>query len=366
MIYYLPEEYNKICNKLLEHKENESKAAVAACGITCEELGIAVAKQWNFPPELYQSLQSLSDNDLKNKKRAPAKLRVLSDFIRELGTMIQNGRLTDDVESIKWLLDRYQANLQISKSHLKTLVKDSVDAVHQHAQALDFEIDSSSFIKRLSAIFSPADTPGTGSDSSGQTVPVSKSFQLTDSLDSNEDAGELATRNPKEIIMAGIQEISEAMMADHDINDIALMSLEIIYRSLKFHRALLFIRDRNSTKMTVRFGYGRHSRRLSRQVGFQIGDETDLLNLSIDQGKDLIVANARDEEISHLIPFWYRNRINAPAFIFMPLVVNKVCIGAFYADRDKPGQPISETEHRHLNMLRNQLVLAIKYSNRSR
>ena len=53
--------------------------------------------------------------------------------------------------------------------------------------------------------------------------------------------------------------------------------------------------------------------------------------------------------------------VDAPAFIFLPVIVQKVVIGALYADRKTIGQPISEIEHRHLSMLRNQLVLAIRY-----
>jgi hypothetical protein len=62
-----------------------------------------------------------------------------------------------------------------------------------------------------------------------------------------------------------------------------------------------------------------------------------------------------------LIPAWYRTHIDAPAFVFMPIKVQNICIGAFYADRNQNGQPVSEEEHRYLSMLRNQLILAIKY-----
>ena len=39
----------------------------------------------------------------------------------------------------------------------------------------------------------------------------------------------------------------------------------------------------------------------------------------------------------------------------------KTCIGAFYADREKPGSPLPEEQYKYLNMLRNQLLLAIKH-----
>ena len=162
--------------------------------------------------------------------------------------------------------------------------------------------------------------------------------------------------------MEGIQDISEVMMSDFDVNDVALMSLEILYRSLNFHRALMFIREGDGKMMTVRYGYGQSVSRLIRKIRFRIVPGKDLFSISIEDGKDLIVADAYDANLNELIPTWYRKYIDAPAFIFLPVILKNICIGAFYADRDKDGSPVSKIEHRHLSMLRNQLFLALKYS----
>jgi len=361
MIYYLPDEYRKIIQWMKDHQAGESKAVKSACGITYEDLGVAVAKQWNFPTQICQSMQLLTVEDLQNKAKAPAKMWALSSLVKELGHKIREGGSGDIEKTCQHLLEQYQACIKISKRQLKTLIRDSIAKVSQHAQALNLKIESSTFINSLSAALQPgkgnAGTPDTVGGS-GQATP---SFQMTDGAELKATSADPLALNPKDIIMEGIQEISEAMMADHNVNDIALMSLEILYRSLGFQRALMFIRDTHSRMMNVRFGYGRNSQRLSRGAGFKVTNAKDLFNLSIQAGKDLVVSDAHDAKISDLIPAWYRDSIDAPAFIFLPVVLQKICIGAFYADRDQGGPPISETEHRHLSMLRNQLVLAIKY-----
>lgn len=362
MIYYLPDDYRNVCNRIAEFGESESRAVKAACGITYEELAVAVAKLWNFPPQICESLRTLSKEELLNKKNPPAKLQALSNFTKELSSMIQKAGLKDGRMPYRSLLDRYHFTIKISKRQLKGLVKDSMDKVQQHARALNFDIENSSFLKSLAATFRTAANTKDGLENPQTALHASESFQLANAMDMKAGPKDQTTNNPKDIIVEGIQELSDAMMADHDVNDIALMSLEILYRSLQFHRALMFIRDGQNAMMKARFGYGRGSRQLSRRLEFKVSNAKDLFNLSIQIGKDLIVANADDAKISHLIPQWYRNHVDAPAFLFLPLVVQNVCIGAFYADRNKGGQPISETEHRHLSMLRNQLVLAIKYS----
>jgi HD-like signal output (HDOD) protein len=355
MIYYQPDKYRKISDRILTHGDSETKAAKFACGVTYDELGMAVAKQWNFPPQIGNSMPILTEAELENKKNPPSKLWALTSFVKELQNKIQNETLTQlELEN---LIKRYQKSVKISKKQLKTLIKDSIEKVAKHASAMHFSIDKSLFLRRLAGTVDPNTVVSERSkDGIG-----SESFLLTDSEDLKSTITAHIEKSPKDIIMDGIQEISEAMMTDVDVNDVALMSLEVLYRALKFHRALMFAREGNGQQMSARFGYGYSVQRLIGKVSFTAKNDNDLFSLSIKVGKDLIVANAYDPKLSALIPNWYRKHIDAPAFIFLPVLFKNICIGAFYADRDKDGPPISETEHRHLSMLRNQLILAIKY-----
>jgi eukaryotic-like serine/threonine-protein kinase len=368
MIRYLPDEYRKIINRMNRDNCSEIKAVKSACGITYEELGKAVALQWNFPPQICNELQSLSKFDLQNNNQLHSKLSVLTAFIKELVKLIQHEGLRnsdpsnqDMDKALQDLLNRYKAVINLSKAQLVKLIKASVDKVQHHAQAMDFSIANSFFFNQLLGVVMPPAEQQARAEPTPSAVPASASFRLADTMDLKMGAHGPVAANPIDLIMDGVQEISQAMMADCDVNDIALMSLEILYRSLAFERALMFIRDSRSNRMDVRFGYGKKYQNLIRSVGFKVQEAKDLFNLSVRVGKDLIMTDSSDPNIRHLIPEWYRRHIDAPAFIFLPITVQKVAIGALYADRKTIGRPISDIEHRHLGMLRNQLVLAIRY-----
>jgi hypothetical protein len=166
------------------------------------------------------------------------------------------------------------------------------------------------------------------------------------------------------IIMGGVQEVSTAMMGKYEINDIALMSLEVIYRALKCQRALLFIHDGRNQLMEARFGYGTGIQPLVGTLRFATGSvkEEDLFSQALYSGKDLIVADAGAPDLFPLIPSWYSQNLDAQAFLFMPVIYQKVCIAAYYVDMDAAGPPVDAREHKYLSMLRNQLTLAIKMS----
>lgn len=362
MIYYLPEEFRSINNWMLANGGSEADAVQKVCGIAYEDLGVAVGREWNFPPKILDSLSPIINADLQDKTRPAASLQILSSFVKELYGLIQQGGFSANDPAFNSLMDRYQARLGIGKKQIGVLLRDSLDKVQQHAQALNLTVEKSLFMKRLSSVFLTGAQQKPHAADGQETGGAS--YQLTDGKDLKACPAAEFKPKPKDIIFDGIQEIGEVMMAEHDVNDVFLMGLEVLYRALDFQRALMFIQEGQSKRMIVRFGYGQHSRRLVRRVGFKVGGRQDLFNLSIQVGKDLIVADAYDPKLNRLIPEWYRTRIDAPAFIFLPVIFQNICIGSLYADRDCNGQPISDSEHRHLSMLRNQLVLAIKFRQR--
>ncbi|MCP4745299.1 MAG: HDOD domain-containing protein [Desulfobacteraceae bacterium] len=362
MIYYLPDVYRKIHNCILEKDCGPTKAAKSVCGVTYEELGLALADQWNFPPQIRDSMKPLTKDDLKDKKNPPSAMLALTSFVHDLSLSIQNNDLSNSNEVFEDLIRRYKRSLKISKRQLKKLIDNSIGLAQKHACAMNIDLDNSFFLKQLSSLTRyPGKTPLRPEDMELENDQPSLGFHLTDDDELKVGMDGQNLQSSEDIILEGIEEISRTLIEGHNVNDIALMSLEILYRSLQFKRALMFIRDVNSRYMNVRFGYGDDVARLIGSVKFKANVDKDLFNFSIQKGKDLIVTDAYDAKISNLIPKWYRTHIDAPAFIFLPVLVKDVCMGAFYADRDKNGPPVSAKEHRHLNMLRNQLILAITY-----
>jgi eukaryotic-like serine/threonine-protein kinase len=226
---------------------------------------------------------------------------------------------------------------------------------------LDFDIEDSPFLRNLRAMLQIKAPPQKSGAKDSPVKVSSENFQIADGMDLKAEADGQTAMQPIDIILDGVQEISQAMIAGHDIKDIAAMSLEILYRSLGFHRALMFVLDGAGQKMVVQSAHGRLRRQLLHKVQIKIEDAQDFFNYAIQSGKDLIVSDANDPDIGHLVPPWYRSHIDAPAFIFLPVSVQNATIAALYADRSKEGRPITDAEHRYLNMLRNQLALAFRY-----
>jgi hypothetical protein len=121
------------------------------------------------------------------------------------------------------------------------------------------------------------------------------------------------------------------------------------------------LKDPKSGQFRARVALGEdHASRQTRFV-FQMTSERDLFQLSMENNTDLMISDASSEKIRDLLPAWHRALLpDARSFIVLPLVVQKVQIGLFYADRVLPaleGLPPDETAL--IKALKNQILAAL-------
>jgi HD-like signal output (HDOD) protein len=366
-IYHMPDDFREIKYRVTQQDIKEPKAVKQVLGISYKTLGIAVAKQWNFPESISNTMISLSAEQLEDKSKRISPLCALSNFTNSLLRIIDEVRWDRRDAAMQNLLDRYSYYVSISFKQLKTIMADCLDSLYKHSDALQFSLDESEFLMRLSGLNPTAKNKASChhglSGHGGKPIADSEhAFRLTDGAQIITSAVAFEGDDTVSIIMGGIQEINSVILDDHEINDVALLSLEIIYRALHCSRAILFINESREKVMAARFGYGEAMQHIVGKVRFDIGlpEQEDLFSQSIQSGKDLIVEDAHAPELHRLIPEWYRKNIDAKAFVFLPIAYQKICVGAYYADFDFAGPPINALDHKYLSMLRNQLILAIK------
>lgn len=365
VIYHMPKEYLKIKSLDTCKRESEMSAFNKVLGVSHKAVGLAVARQWNFPDSIYKTMAPLSQDLLAEKGKSIDPLRVVANFANALCPIIDTVPLERRETAMDRLLEQYQNHLTITADQLETVMGDCLDSLYKHADALQFSVEESDFLLRLSGELhndgKQIDRDKVDADNS---IPVEMDdiFHLAGDEEINASGNLPESDDAISIIMGGIQEVSNAMMGEYDINDIALISLEIIYCALRCQRAILFIHEGNSKTMEARYGYGADIERIVGNVkfGLKFSSDSDLFSKALISGKDLIVKDVQAPKLNPFIPSWFSDSIDAKAFIFMPVAFQKICVGAYYADLDITGPPVNALEHKYLAMLRNQLILGIK------
>ena len=336
-LFYLPKEYDDITKLVLKNSTNEASASKSVLGISFEELGIAVAENWNFPDKIVSSMKRLSGKELQGRNgKNNNSLQGLSNFSNELCYIYNDTEETKREASLSALLKNYQKHISLSKKQLSGVIDASMEKVKKHADVLSINIENSRFLSRLPV-------SDQQSQNQGGNLPLDTKKALAQSL-TNPEASDMGLSGAKETdqvdtIISGIQDMSAAMIGKYDINDIALIALESMYRGFGFNRAVFFLMNENKKKLEARFEYGRDIEHITKRFSFEIAGTQSIFNIALAKQKDIIIPNTREGHIHQLIPQWFRHRFNTPSFVFLPITYEKTCIGAFYADREKPGPP---------------------------
>ena len=144
------------------------------------------------------------------------------------------------------------------------------------------------------------------------------------------------------------------------VNELVQAVLETLYRSLGFRFATVCLKDAKAGQFRARIALG--DKLTARQEGFVFPLQgKDLFHLALDNDADLMIADASAAKIQDLLPQWHRDLLpDARSFIVLPLVVQGVQLGLFYADRSQPapeGVPPDETSL--IRALKTQVLAAL-------
>ena len=364
VLLYLPDKCDEIANLMLEKDISEAEASKVILGISFENLGMAVAKRWKFPPQIVNSMKRLSEEKLRKRKGKINILGVLSNFSDDVCHIINTTKGKKTKSSLSALVKQYARHVALTPKQLNLLIDDSLEKIRKHADLLNIDMGNSNFLKCLTVRGQEQQSDGSGRILDSD-LDLEISIVLVDSRSGLDASGvrqnETPEANSAEVILNGIQDMSAAMVGEYKVNDIALMALESMYRGLGFNRVIFFTMVKDKNQMEARFGFGPGIERIANQVRFKTDGTDTIFNLALDRGKDLHIADTDEQHVHKLIPEWFWHRINAPAFVFLPITLEKNCLGAFYADRKSAGPPIQPEQYKFLTMLRNQLLLAIKY-----
>jgi hypothetical protein len=167
------------------------------------------------------------------------------------------------------------------------------------------------------------------------------------------------------MLAAGIQDITNAMVEDFKLNEVLRMILETMLRALGFRRVIFCLRDPKTDSLTGRFGLGEGVEALASRFKVPLkgapGAEVDLFGAVCTKGADTLISDATVPQIAARLPLWYRQGVNAPAFLLLPLVLKGAPFALIYADKARPGAiMLGERELSLLRTLRNQAVMAFK------
>ena len=358
--FYFFEESQQI-KRLLENTDTtEDAAAVKVLGLSFNELGVGVARYWNFPPDMVSAMRKLPEGKLRKPAGGDVRLNLTVNLANELSKLAAITDLADKDHALSQLRERYQDALPVSERELARALDNGLQDLSQRAALIGIGTSKSPLLKKIGRWVGhevPAESDKTAG--TGEAAPTLEQSISADSTVVRDEPMEQLS--PEDVLSAGIQDVTNTLVEDYNLNDVLRMVLETIYRSLGFNRTLIFIRDGRQNAMAARFGFGTHVDEVIPRCRFSLKFEPDVFHLAVEKGTDIIIENVQAENIISKIPDWYRSAVEAQSLLLLPVMVNHKAVGLLYADmKEAHSLQLTESQLAKLRTLRNQAVLAIR------
>ncbi|HUG22062.1 protein kinase domain-containing protein [Piscinibacter sp.] len=359
--FYFPEEARQVRAVLDDHAKSgrtpnpavEASASVSVLGVSFEDLGVGVAKSWGLPEGLQRCMRRPSGELPARIADTPGeRLRWLALAGNEITDVLMRG---DAAEGLAAVAERHSKLLGVSPKVIQQAAADARVKLSQMAQAMNLHVAAGSPASRL--IHAPAETaPQTGPDEPDTLSPHELQATMPSPLD-----GAAAENNAAEVMAAGIQDITNSMVENFRLNEVLRMILETMYRALGFRRIVFCLRDPKTGTLTGRFGLGDGAERVSAAFKVPLKTPNDLFAAVCLKGADTLISDATVANIASRLPPWYRQSVDAPAFLLLPLLLKGAPFALIYADKATPGGiDLGEKELSMLRTLRNQAVMAFR------
>jgi len=338
---------------------SEDAASLSVLGLSFEALGLGVAKSWGLPDTLRHCMrQPRGEPPTREPQDAGERLRWLTFTANQIADTVLRSEPEQAKAKIADVAKRYARTLGVPAARIEAATEVAQKRLAEMAQAMNLQVGPQSSARRLFA------TPDARTEAATlrERAPDSLTpHSLQATLTVVQQRAPTPLENASEVLAAGIQDITNTMVEDFKLNDVLRMILETMFRALGFRRIVFCLRDAKTDALTGRFGLGEGAETVAASFRVPLKAGADLFTAVCVKGADTLITDATVAQIATRLPAWYRERVNAPAFLLLPMQMKGVPFALIYADKAVPGGiELGEKELSLLRTLRNQAVMAFK------
>lgn len=357
-----PQLYSQIADLSDANTHSQAQASMQVLGCTFDMLAESVLQEWHMPESIVAALGGLPQGVLKAARHRQEWLQHVAAFSAATAALIPTMTQPGTDPASRALLARFGTALNLDSTRLAELLATVVR-------------ESRALTENVELMFPPADLNEENKEPKEATIDVEVDQQSTANLPlelllvTGQVEGDADACYPsgkpmraRDLLMAGVQDVTEMMASGQcKVNDLILLALETLYRGMGFRFVTVCLRDAKSNLYRARIALGVDSTRLQRQFEFAAGGKRDLFNLALENNADLMIADASSANIIDLVPAWHRALMpETRSFVILPLVVNGVAFGFFYADRHCVApEGVAADETAMIKTLKGQVLAAL-------
>lgn len=366
--FYFPEEASAVRGLTASKRQpiDEATASARVLGLSFEALGMGVAKAWSLPEGIRRCMRMPAG---KPPAQAPPDTDERLCWIAVAANAVSDIVLHSDASALDAGLAEaarlYAGTLGLPPRDVLAAINGARRKLVEMAAAMELKAPPGSAAARL--LQAPQDAAGVQHAALPAPADNLAALELHATQPVPALPGEVERRQGQhvaQILTAGIQDVTHALVDDFKLNDVLRMVLETMLRAMDLRYIVFCMRDPKTDALTGRFGLGTGVERVVKSFHVALkSTHPDLFAAVCIKGADTMISDATAARIAERLPAWYHPSVNAPTFLLLPLMIKGKPFGLIYADKaQKSSLKLDEKELALLRTLRNQAVLAFKQS----
>lgn len=358
--FYFFDESEEIARLVESRHVSEDKAAIEVLGISYNELGLGIARSWNFPESLIAGMQKIKDDKVIDTEDNFGRLNVAVNMANDLCSVANVSDAKGKEAALNRIKARYSIVADASDEKIATVLSHGMKELSQRARVFEIDTSNSAMLENMKLLVAhtvevagksekAGAAPAAAAMAASEETPARGGYEAEDSVDA------------EAFLRDGLQDVINTMSGEYKLNDILQMVLETIYRGMGFRHVLILSRDNKRNLMVARFGFGENIVSILPEFHFPLNFEADVFHLTLEKGLDVVIEDVGAANIASKIPAWHGKAVDSRYFLLLPMVLNKHAIGMIYADMQEARKlKITPGQMALLRNLRDQALLAIK------
>ncbi len=346
---HLPEEQQAIARLVAETGCGEEQACEQVLGLGYAELGRAVARSWNLPEQVAQTMGAGPPASDAPARTPLERLRSVVACAGEIATVATVRSDQERTTLLEQIGARYAAAVPVPPRRLETVLVTSAARLESLSSALhisprDLELSAPGLVRAAAPRTVAAAPPPAPRLRPRRRLP-----------------GTPSRARRRRIFLSSLEEIVFALSHEYPLNDVLMMVLEGMYRGIGFEHVVLLLVTPDRTVLRGRFGLGARAQQIVAELYVGLRPPQGLFAEVVTGPREVDVLDLTDPVAAAGLPPRFVELVGTQACLLVPLVVHGVPIGAFYVDRSSADGPITEAERRDLRLLANHAALAFQH-----
>lgn len=343
--YYLPEEDKEIELLMAKGNHTESEVTMQVMGVTYEDVGAFVARQWNFPEMIVHSMEKPEPGKPADPETDDDKYRLITHLADKATTILSEGGSIDDVKKV---VSRYEDVLPVKMNVVEEMVENARAQFAVIAEKLVNDKPVDNYVMKLQGMIA-------GEDKASEDN--SSSINLDSVLNDDEDASD--EFNAEAILSQGLQEATNIILETGDVSQVFNTVLETLYRAMTFRRVFLCLKKGNC--YSARLGFGEDIKESISSFKLTLDGQKNVFSVALEKSVDVYIADVNDKKIRSDLPKWFFRETDAGSFVLFPLKLKGNSIGFIYGEYARANEMVLESKTFNLiKSLRNQMIMALR------